>query len=33
MLRSHQRFKGETNNVFTEKVTKVTLCLNDDKRL
>ena len=28
-----QRFKSETHNVFTEKIIKIALSSNDDKRM
>ena len=31
ILKSHQRFKSETHNVYTEKVSKIALSSNDDK--
>lgn len=33
MLRSQQRFRGEAHDIFTEKVNKIVLGSNDDKRL
>ena len=33
MLRSQQRFRTEAHSVFTEKVNKILLSSNDDKRL
>ena len=33
LLKSQQRFKSGRRNVFTEKINKVTLSLNDDKRI
>ena len=33
ILRLQQRFKSETQNVFTEKVNKTALSSNGDKRL
>ena len=33
VLKSQQRFKSERHNVYTEKVNKIALCSNDDKRL
>ena len=32
-LKSQQRFKIERHNVFTEKIRKITLSSNDDKRM
>ena len=32
-LRSQQRFRSETHDVFTEKVNKFALSTNDDKRI
>ena len=32
MLISQQKFKSEVNNVFTEKVNKISLIANDDKK-
>ena len=31
--KSHQRFKGEAHNVYTEEIKKSTLSSNDDKGL
>ena len=31
MLRPQQRFRSETNNVFTEKADKIELSINDNK--
>ena len=33
ILKSQQRFKSERHNVYTEKVNKIALSNNDDKRL
>lgn len=33
ILKSQQRFRVETNNVFTEKVNKIAISANDDKRI
>ena len=33
MLKSQQRFKSERYNVYTEKINKIALSSNDDKRL
>ena len=33
ILKSQQRFKSETHNVYTEEVNKIALSRNDDKRL
>ena len=33
LLKSQQRFKIERHNVFTEKIRKITLSSNDDKRM
>ena len=33
LLRSQQKFKSKRHNVFTEKVNKIALSFNDDKRL
>ena len=33
ILKSQQRFKSETHNVYTEEVNKIALSSNDDKRL
>ena len=33
MLKSQQIFKSEAHNLYTEKVNKVALSSNDDKRL
>ena len=33
MLKSHQRFKSEAHNVYTEDINKIALCINDHKRL
>lgn len=32
MLISQQKFKSKVNNVFTEKVNKISLIANDDKK-
>ena len=31
MLRSQQRFRSETNSVFTEKADKIVLSINNNK--
>ena len=33
ILKLQQRFKSEAHNVYTEKVNKIALSSNDDKRL
>ena len=33
VLTSQQRFKSERHDVYTEKVNKIALSSNDDKRL
>ena len=33
MLKSQQRFRWEKHNVFTEKVSKIALSSNGDKRM
>ena len=33
ILRTQQRFKSETHNVFTEVINKIALSSNDDKRM
>ena len=33
MLKTHQRFKCERHNAFTEVITKIALSSNDDKRM
>ena len=33
VLKSQQRFKSETHNVYTQEINKITLSSNDDKRL
>ena len=33
ILKSQQRFKSEKHDVYTEKINKVALSSNDDKRL
>ena len=33
IFKSQQRFRDELHNIFTEKVNKIALCVNDDKRL
>ena len=33
VLKSQQRLRSETHNVYTEKVNKIALSSNDDKRL
>ena len=33
ILKSQQRFKSETHNVYTEEINKIALSSNDDKRL
>ena len=32
-LKTLQRFKSESHNVFTEEIKKITLSSNDDKRI
>ena len=32
-LKSHQRFKSDYHNVYTEQINKIALSSNDDKRL
>ena len=32
-MKTQQRFKGETHNFFTEKINKIALSSNDDKRM
>ena len=32
MLKSQQRFKSESHEVYTENINKITLSSNDDKR-
>ena len=31
--KSQQRFKSEEHNIFTEKINKITLSANNDKRI
>ena len=33
ILKSQQKFKTKANNVYTEKINKIPLVSNDDKRL
>ena len=33
ILKIHQRFKSEKHNVFTEKINKIALSSNYDKRI
>ena len=33
ILKSQERFKSEAHNVYTEKINKIALSINDDKRL
>ena len=33
VLKSQQRVKSETHNVYTEEINKISLSSNDDKRL
>ena len=33
ILREQQRFRSDAHNIYTEKVNKVALSFNDDKRL
>ena len=33
ILKIQQRFKSESNNVFTEEINKIALSSNDDKRM
>ena len=33
ILKSQQRFKSETDNVYTEEINKIALSSNDGKRL
>ena len=33
MLRSQQRFKSESHEVYTENINKIALSSNDDKRI
>ena len=32
-LKTQQRFKSERHNIFTEKINKISLSSNDDKRM
>ena len=32
-MKTHQRFKSETHNFFTEEIDKIALSSNDDKRM
>ena len=33
MLKAQERFKSEKYNIFTEKINKISLISNDDKRI
>ena len=33
ILKTHQRFKSESHNVFTEEINKIAFISNDDKRM
>ena len=33
ILKTQQRFKSERHNVFTEKINKIAVSSNDDKRM
>ena len=33
ILKTQERFRSEKHNVFTEKINKIALCSNDDKRI
>ena len=33
ILQSQQRFEGDYHDVYTERISKITLSSNDDKRL
>ena len=33
ILQSQQRFEGDYHDVYTERINKITLSSNDDKRL
>ena len=33
ILKSQQRFKSDYHNIYTEKINKIALSSNDDKRL
>ena len=33
ILKSQQRFKSKSHNVYTEEINKIALSSNDDKRL
>ena len=33
ILKAQQRFKSKSYNVFTEKINKIALSSNDDKRM
>ena len=33
ILKSQQRFKSDCHNAYTEKISKISLSSNDDKRL
>ena len=32
-MKTQQRFKSETQNIFTEQINKIDLSSNDDKRI
>ena len=32
ILRTQQRFKSDTHNIYTEEINKIALSINDDKR-
>ena len=33
VMKSQLRFKSDSHNVYTEKLNKIAICNNDDKRL
>ena len=33
LLKTQQRFKSETYNIFTEEINKIVLSSNDDKKM